>query len=73
MKLRPFGKTGLQVSEVAFGGGRSGGILINASEEKRREAVMRALDLGVNWFDTARTIEKIISLLLSLMFPCPVR
>ena len=53
MKLRPFGKTGLQVSEVAFGGGRSGGILINASEEKRREAVMRALDLGVNWFDTA--------------------
>ena len=38
---------------MAFGGGRSGGILINAREEKRREAVMRALDLGVNWFDTA--------------------
>ncbi len=53
MKLRRFGRTDLQVSELAFGGGRSGGILINANEKTRRAAVRRALDLGVNWFDTA--------------------
>lgn len=53
MKLRRFGRTELQVSELAFGGGRSGGILINADDETRRAAVRRALDLGINWFDTA--------------------
>ena len=53
MKLRRFGRTDLQVSELAFGGGRSGGILIDADDETRRAAVRRALDLGINWFDTA--------------------
>lgn len=53
MKLRRFGRTDLQVSELAFGGGRSGGILINADDDTRRAAVRRALDLGINWFDTA--------------------
>jgi D-threo-aldose 1-dehydrogenase len=53
MKLRRFGRTEMQVSELAFGGGRSGGILINADDDTRRAAVRRALDLGINWFDTA--------------------
>lgn len=53
MKLRRFGRTDLRVSELAFGGGRSGGILIDADDETRRAAVRRALDLGINWFDTA--------------------
>lgn len=53
MKYRRFGRTGLQVSEIAFGGGRSGGILIDASDETRRQAVRTALDNGINWFDTA--------------------
>jgi D-threo-aldose 1-dehydrogenase len=53
MKLRRFGRTDMQVSELAFGGGRSGGILINADDDTRRAAVRRALDLGINWFDTA--------------------
>ncbi|MBK19445.1 MAG: hypothetical protein CMM52_11485 [Rhodospirillaceae bacterium] len=53
MELRRFGRTELQISELAFGGGRSGGILIDADDETRRAAVRRALDLGVNWFDTA--------------------
>jgi D-threo-aldose 1-dehydrogenase len=53
MKLRRFGRTDMRVSELAFGGGRSGGILINADDDTRRAAVRRALDLGVNWFDTA--------------------
>ena len=53
MKLRRFGRSELQVSELAFGGGRSGGILINADDDTRRAAVRRALDIGINWFDTA--------------------
>lgn len=53
MKYRRFGRTGLEVSELGFGGGRSGGILIDADDATRRAAVRRALDLGVNWFDTA--------------------
>lgn len=57
MKLRRFGQTGLEVSEVAFGGGRSGGILIDADENIRYDAVRRAIDLGVNWFDTAPPIR----------------
>lgn len=53
MKLRRFGRSEMQVSELAFGGGRSGGILINADDDTRRAAVRRALDIGINWFDTA--------------------
>lgn len=53
MKYRRFGRTGLNVSEIAFGGGRSGGILIDANDAKRRKAVRAALDHGINWFDTA--------------------
>ncbi len=53
MNYRRFGRTGLQVSEIAFGGGRSGGILIDADDDTRRDAVRRALDRGINWFDTA--------------------
>jgi len=53
MKYRKFGCTGMEVSEIAFGGGRSGGILINADDDTRRLAVRKALDHGINWFDTA--------------------
>ena len=53
MNYRRFGRTGLRVSEIAFGGGRSGGILVDADDDTKRDAVRRALDLGINWFDTA--------------------
>lgn len=53
MKYRKFGRTGLDVSEIAFGCGRSGGILIDADDDTRRKAVRTALDSGINWFDTA--------------------
>lgn len=53
MKYRRFGRTGLQISELAFGGGRSGGILTDADAETQRRAVRIALDHGINWFDTA--------------------
>ena len=32
MRYRPFGRTGLQVSELVFGGGWVGGILIHQDD-----------------------------------------
>jgi L-galactose dehydrogenase/L-glyceraldehyde 3-phosphate reductase len=53
MKYRRFGRTGIEVSEVVLGGGNVGGILIDADDATRREAVRRILAAGVNWIDTA--------------------
>jgi len=53
MKYRNFGKTGLKISEVVFGAGFVGGILIDADDDTRRQALRTALDAGVNWIDTA--------------------
>jgi L-galactose dehydrogenase/L-glyceraldehyde 3-phosphate reductase len=53
MRYRPFGKTGLQISELVFGGGWVGGILIHQDAETRHAAIERALDAGINWIDTA--------------------
>jgi D-threo-aldose 1-dehydrogenase len=55
LKYRPFGKTGLNISEVVIGGGYVGGILIDPENEIKREALRRALAAGVNWIDTAPT------------------
>jgi len=48
-----FGRTGLEISELAFGGGVTGGILINADETTRVMALRRAVEAGINWIDTA--------------------
>ncbi|HIF72170.1 MAG TPA: aldo/keto reductase [Dehalococcoidia bacterium] len=53
MKYRNLGSTGLQISEVIFGGGAVGGILIGADDDTRRKAVRMALDAGINWIDAA--------------------
>ena len=53
MRYRPFGRTGLQVSELVFGGGWVGGILIHQDDATKRAAIDRALEAGINWIDTA--------------------
>jgi L-galactose dehydrogenase/L-glyceraldehyde 3-phosphate reductase len=53
MKYRELGKTGVQISEIVYGAGAVGGLLIREDPETRLEAVRRALDYGINWFDTA--------------------
>src|SRR5688572_9028133 len=53
MRHRTFGRTGLQVSEVVFGAGAVGGILVHKDDATKREAVRRALAGGINWIDTA--------------------
>ena len=49
METRPLGRTGLQVSTIGFGGAR-----LDEHPEQAMETVHRALDLGVNFIDTAR-------------------
>ncbi len=53
MKYRAFGRTGLEVSELVFGGGAVGGILVHADDDTKLEALRRALKGGINWIDTA--------------------
>jgi L-galactose dehydrogenase/L-glyceraldehyde 3-phosphate reductase len=53
MKKRTFGRTGLQVSQVVFGAGFVGGIIVLGDDDTRRRVLRRALDAGINWIDTA--------------------
>ena len=53
MKHRTFGRSGIKVSEVIFGAGAVGGILVHKDDATKREAIRRALAGGINWFDTA--------------------
>lgn len=55
MQLRPLGHTGLQVSPIAFGAGPIAGLMTGDDRARQTSVVRRALDLGVNWFDTAAT------------------
>ena len=53
MRKTFLGRTGLTISELAFGGGVTGGILINAPETIRHDALQSAVAAGINWIDTA--------------------
>jgi aryl-alcohol dehydrogenase-like predicted oxidoreductase len=53
VKYRPFGKHGIRVSEIGFGAWAIGGSWGPQSEQDSLEALNTALDLGVNFIDTA--------------------
>ena len=53
MQYRTIGKTGLRVSEVGFGCGNNAVLMVKASNEDQVKAVRHALDMGINFFDTA--------------------
>lgn len=53
MESRRLGRTNLKVSVLGFGCGFVGGLMVRGSDEEREKVVGRALDLGVNYFDTA--------------------
>ena len=53
MKQRSFGKSGREVSEVGFGAWAIGGGWGPQAEGDSLNALGRALDLGVNFIDTA--------------------
>lgn len=53
MKTRKLGRTGLEVSVLGFGCGAVGGLMIKGTPADQERAVARALERGINYFDTA--------------------
>lgn len=53
MEYRTLGTSGLRISAVALGCGNVGGLFTGPAHDRQVEAVHRAGDLGINWFDTA--------------------
>ncbi len=53
MEMRRFGNTDLHVSVLGFGCGAVGGLMVRGAETDQERAVARALEAGVNYFDTA--------------------
>lgn len=53
MEYRFLGRTGVRVSEIGFGCGNVGGLMVRGSHEEQVEGVSRALELGIDYFDTA--------------------
>jgi aryl-alcohol dehydrogenase-like predicted oxidoreductase len=53
MQLRVFGRTGLQLSVLGFGCGAVGGLMVRGDAADQDRTIARAIDAGVNYFDTA--------------------
>lgn len=53
MRYRTLGRTGQTISEISFGCGNVGGLLIRGDHADQVRAVARAMELGVTYFDTA--------------------
>jgi aryl-alcohol dehydrogenase-like predicted oxidoreductase len=55
MLYRPLGRTGLRVSEIGYGAwGIGGSHWVGSQEDESISALHRAIELGVNFIDTAR-------------------
>lgn len=71
MRYRPLGRTGCSVSEIGFGAwGIGGAIWKGGSDEESLKALHRAVDMGLNFIDTALSYghghsERLIGKLLS--------
>jgi L-galactose dehydrogenase/L-glyceraldehyde 3-phosphate reductase len=53
MERRVFGRTGLKISTLGFGCGAVGGLMVRGDPQDQDRAIGRALEAGVNYFDTA--------------------
>jgi aryl-alcohol dehydrogenase-like predicted oxidoreductase len=53
MEMRVFGRTGMQLSVLGFGCGAVGGLMVRGDPHDQERAVARAIEAGVNYFDTA--------------------
>ncbi len=58
MRYRKFGSSGLEVSELVFGGGWVGGVLIHQDDDTKLKVLRHAIDCGINWIDTASMYGK---------------
>ncbi len=55
MQYRTLGRTGLHVSALSFGAGPISTLMVGEADLRQRDVVARAVELGINWFDTAAT------------------
>ena len=53
MEMRDFGRTGMRFSILGFGCGAVGGLMVRGDARDREKAIGKALDAGINYFDTA--------------------
>ncbi|MDX2202168.1 MAG: aldo/keto reductase [Hyphomicrobiaceae bacterium] len=53
MQKRVFGRSGLQISVLGFGCGAVGGLMVRGDAAEQERTIARALEAGVNYFDTA--------------------
>ncbi len=53
MQKRKLGRTGLQVSVLGYGAGAVGGLFTKGDARDQERAVARAIEAGINYFDTA--------------------
>lgn len=53
METRIYGRTGMNISILGFGCGAVGGLMVRGAASDQEKAVGRALDAGINYFDTA--------------------
>jgi aryl-alcohol dehydrogenase-like predicted oxidoreductase len=53
MQYRTIGATNIKISEIGFGCGNNAVLMVKSSYDEQRKAVRHALDMGINFFDTA--------------------
>ena len=58
MKKNRFGRTEYKISQLTFGGGWVGGILIDSKIEVMHKALSLASKEGINWIDTAESYSE---------------
>ena len=74
MQTRKLGRTGLDISVLAFGCGAVGGLMTKGDPKDQERAVARALDMGINYLDTASiygngTSEENLGRILKILKP----
>lgn len=50
---RPLGRTGIEISALAFGAGPVSALMVGDCHDRQRAVVQHAIQRGINWFDTA--------------------
>jgi aryl-alcohol dehydrogenase-like predicted oxidoreductase len=55
MLTRPLGSTGISIAPISFGAGPVSQLLVGNHRQTQLETIACAVELGVNWFDTAAT------------------
>jgi aryl-alcohol dehydrogenase-like predicted oxidoreductase len=53
MEKRIYGRTGMNISILGFGCGAVGGLMVRGAPADQDKAIGRAIDAGINYFDTA--------------------